>query len=146
MVVDLGAFDLGREDAAGVDQAAVHDHGAGAAVAVVAAFLGAGEADALSQRLEEAVARIGEELLLLAVDRRVDNDAVAQGSLAPSSPLGGLAERALHQHGREVLALLDRAAHVFDGPRGGLRGFAGRLDRLVRQRLADDGAARRRAP
>ena len=59
---DVGALDLDGEDAAGVDQAAVQDDGAGAAVAVVAAFLGAGEADALAQDFEQAVALVGEEL------------------------------------------------------------------------------------
>ena len=76
----LGAFDFGRHDATGVDEAAVHDDGAGAAVAVVTTFLGAGEADALAQGIQEAIARIGEELQLLAVDVCRDYDAVAQFS------------------------------------------------------------------
>jgi len=40
---DLGALVHDREAQAGIDAAAIHDHGAGAALALVAAFLGAGQ-------------------------------------------------------------------------------------------------------
>ena len=53
---DLGAFRLNAEDAAGVHDAAVHEDAAGAAVAVVAAFLGAGQAKLVAQDFEQALA------------------------------------------------------------------------------------------
>ena len=50
---DLAAFGLDAEDQAGADQTAIDGDRAGAAVAGAAAFLGAGEADAVAQRVEQ---------------------------------------------------------------------------------------------
>ena len=61
-----------RKHQAGVDGGTVDDHRAGAAVAVAATFLGAGEPDALAQQVEQRVARVGEHGVLLAVDRAGD--------------------------------------------------------------------------
>ena len=47
----------------------IDDHRAGAAVAVAATFLGAGEPDAVAQQVEQRVACVGEYRALLAVDR-----------------------------------------------------------------------------
>ena len=58
MVVTCGALVHHRERQAGVDAAAVDDHRAGAALAVVAALLGAGEVQVLAQRVEQRRARV----------------------------------------------------------------------------------------
>src|SRR3972149_3707086 len=60
-------------------------------------------------------------------------------NLAPSCSAGRLAEGPLDEHRCEMLALLDGAAHVVDGPGGGPGGRGGGLDRLVRQRPGQDG-------
>ena len=65
---DVAARRFQRQHQAGVDGSAVDQHRAGAAVAVAATFLGAGEADAVAQQLEQRVARVGEHRALLAVD------------------------------------------------------------------------------
>ena len=68
MVTIVATRRLQRQHQAGADRCAVHQHRAGAAVAVAAAFLGAGEADPVAQQLEQGVARVGEHGALLAVD------------------------------------------------------------------------------
>ena len=70
MVVDLVALRLDPEHQARVDRAAVEDHAAGAAVAGVAAFLAAGQPQHVAQNLEQALARLAQELGPFAVDRR----------------------------------------------------------------------------
>ena len=57
---DVAARRLQRQHQAGVDRRAVHQHRAGAAVAVAAALLGAGQAEPVAQQLEQRVARVGE--------------------------------------------------------------------------------------
>ena len=57
---DGGAFGLQDGDEAGVDQLAVHQDGAGAALAFAAAFLGAGEVEVLAQDVEQALHRGGD--------------------------------------------------------------------------------------
>ena len=52
---DLRAFSLEDRDEAGVDEFAVHEDGAGAALAFAAAFLGAGEVEVLAEDVEEAL-------------------------------------------------------------------------------------------
>ena len=47
-----------RERQAGIDAPAIDDHGAGAALAVVAALLGAGEMQMLAQRIEQGGASV----------------------------------------------------------------------------------------
>ena len=50
---DVGALGLEGEDRAGLDGAAVHEHGAGAALSGVAADVGAGEVQVLTQEVDE---------------------------------------------------------------------------------------------
>ncbi len=54
---------------AGIHPHAVHQHGAGAALAVVAALLGAGQAEMVAQRIEQGRARIELEFLCLLIHR-----------------------------------------------------------------------------
>ena len=68
--LDLGPFGFGGKDDAAIDRQAVHQHGAGAAIAVVAAFFGPGQAQVFAQDLEEALPRFAEELGWLAIDGR----------------------------------------------------------------------------
>ena len=58
IVVMLVAFVHDGERQAGIDPAAVDDHGAGAALALIAALLGAGEMEVLAQRVQQRGARI----------------------------------------------------------------------------------------
>ena len=58
MVVTCRAFVHHRERQARVDAAAVDDHRAGAALALVAALLGAGQVQVLAQRVEQGGARV----------------------------------------------------------------------------------------
>src|SRR5438067_978707 len=62
------ALDLDAEDQTGVDQSAIEEHIAGAAVAVVATLLGAGQAQLIAQHFEEALPGFAQELCVLAVD------------------------------------------------------------------------------
>ena len=65
-----------REGEAGVVAPAVDEDGAGAARALVAAFLGAGEVEVLAQGVEERGARIEAELVDAAVDVERERDGV----------------------------------------------------------------------
>ena len=82
----LRALDLGGHDAARVHEASVQEHCARAAVAVVTPLLGAGEPDALTQCLEQAVAFVGEEAALVAVDRCCDDDLVGLDPVRHGTP------------------------------------------------------------
>src|SRR5581483_12061587 len=66
---DLGALRLGTEHAAGVDDAAVHDHAAGAAVAVIAALFGTRQPQLVAQYFEQALTGLAEEVDRFPVDR-----------------------------------------------------------------------------
>ena len=57
---DVGAVVADGERQAGIDAPAVDQHGAGAALAAVAALLGAGEVEPLAQQVEQRHARIVE--------------------------------------------------------------------------------------
>ena len=59
--------------------AAVDVDGAGSALAVVAAFLGAGQADGLAQAVKERGARINLKIKLLSVDTEADRDCAFYG-------------------------------------------------------------------
>ena len=65
---DFAAFVLHRQGEAAVDAFAVHQHGAGAARALVAALLGPGELQMLPQKVEQRCADIGRDLLIVSVD------------------------------------------------------------------------------
>ena len=71
-VVDLGAVVRDREREAGVDAAAVEQDRAGAALAVVAALLRAGQPEVLAQQVQQRGARVDGEAVLLAVDVQGD--------------------------------------------------------------------------
>ena len=67
-VVTLRAFGLHREDEAGAHRLAVDQHGAGAADAVLAADVGAGQPQLVAQAVGERQARLDVDADLLAVD------------------------------------------------------------------------------
>ena len=67
-MVIFAAFGLHREDQAGAHRLAVDQHGAGAADAVLAADVGAGEAKLMAQAVGERQARLDIDADLLAVD------------------------------------------------------------------------------
>ena len=68
MVVIDAPVGLRQRHQAAVDQLAVEQHGAGAALAFAAAFLGAGEAADLAQHVEQARHRMPVEATSGAVD------------------------------------------------------------------------------
>ena len=72
-VVTVAAFALADGDDAGAHLLAVEQHRAGAAVAGVAADLGAGQAELVAQRVGEPPRRIADELALAAVDLQADD-------------------------------------------------------------------------
>jgi hypothetical protein len=69
---NVPAWGFLRQHEAGVDRSAVHKDRAGTAVAVAASLLGAGQAQALAQQLQERVARVGEHGVLIAVHPACD--------------------------------------------------------------------------
>ena len=69
MVAIVVAFVHDRQRQAGIDALAVDQHGAGAALALVAPFLGAGQMQMLAQRVEQGRPRVEVEFADGAVDR-----------------------------------------------------------------------------
>jgi hypothetical protein len=65
---DLAAVVHHRQGQAGIDALAVHQHGAGAALAAVAALLGAGQVQHFAQGVEQGDARFDREFVLGTVD------------------------------------------------------------------------------
>ena len=65
---DLAAVVHHGQRQAGIDALAIDQHGAGAALAAVAALLGAGQVQHFAQRIEQGDARLDIELVLGAVD------------------------------------------------------------------------------
>ena len=63
---DVGAVVAERQRQAGIDPPPVDQHGAGAALAAVAALLGAGQIQALAQQVEQRDARVVERDVALA--------------------------------------------------------------------------------
>jgi hypothetical protein len=66
------AFDARRQRQAGQHAAIVDQYRAGAALAVIAALLAAGQADVFAQRVEQRGAHIKRQLMALAVDPHRD--------------------------------------------------------------------------
>ena len=66
---DLRAVGLNSQHDAAIDRYTVHDHGAGAAVAVIATFFGAGQSQVLAEHFQQAVAGLAQKLRYFAVDR-----------------------------------------------------------------------------
>lgn len=62
------ALRFSSQHQAGVDQHAIKDNAASATVAVVAAFLSAGQSEFVSQDLQEALAWLTKEVHIFAVD------------------------------------------------------------------------------
>src|SRR5581483_6084134 len=74
---DVVPVGLRREHEARADEPAVEEHRAGAALALLAGVLRAGEAEVLAQREEQALALPDVALDLLAVDAQADPHAVS---------------------------------------------------------------------
>jgi hypothetical protein len=74
---DVGSVGLQGGNQAGVDELAVKEDGAGAALAFAAAFLDAGEAEILAEEIEEALHGRDFEGLGLAVDHETDHPGTA---------------------------------------------------------------------
>ena len=70
----LGAVLHDGERQAGIDPPAVDQHGAGAALAVIAALLGAGQVEMVAQGVKERRPRRHRELPFDAVDDEFDGD------------------------------------------------------------------------
>ena len=75
MVSISAAFGLGAEHQAGADEPAVDRDAAGAAVAGAAAFLRAGQAQAVAQHVEQRLVGLADEFDGVAVDRGCDMNA-----------------------------------------------------------------------
>ena len=90
---ELVAVRLGREDKAGADESAVEEHGAGAALALLARVLRAGEAEPLAEDVEQALPGPDVGLEALAVDRQLDSHcrqrSTARTVRAPAASCGG---------------------------------------------------------
>ena len=69
---DLGAAGLRCQHIAGLDRMAIHQHGAGAALGGVAAHMGAGQLQTLTQKLHQQRMRWSLHLLALSVDLEFD--------------------------------------------------------------------------
>src|ERR1700739_2937049 len=70
---DLRAFGLQNGNQAGVDQIAVHQDGAGSALAFAAAFLGAGEVQIFAEDIEKSLHRRSLDGLFAVVDGELDS-------------------------------------------------------------------------
>src|SRR5512132_723553 len=89
---DVAAGGVGAHHAAGGDQDPVQQHRAGAALALLAGVLGAGQAEALAQHVQQALPDPGVgHLVVLAVD----GQGVAVGGLSGPGGLGAHAARLL---------------------------------------------------
>ena len=69
---DLLAFTTGRKQGAGQHRDAIHQHRAGAAGRIVAAALGAGKIEILTQDVEQQLARLDGQLVRATVDAKFD--------------------------------------------------------------------------
>ncbi len=86
MVLIVGAVGLDREHRARLDRASVHVDGAGAALAGVAADVGPGQVEILTQRLDEEPSGLDIELVGRPVDD--EGDVFAHGSEPPAPRVG----------------------------------------------------------
>src|SRR5438094_2860725 len=120
----LSAVRLHRQHQAGAHRLAVEQHGAGAAHAVLAADVGAGEPQVLAQEVAQEEPRLDVAPVLDPVDGHVDRHVRAssenEGPTLSPTPRGGKAKRLLHSpsmHRREGLAkLTGRERYVDDLP------------------------------
>ena len=79
---DLGVLVHYRQGQAGIDAAAIHQNGAGAALAFVAALLGAGQPQTVPQGVKQGHARFDTQMVAFAVDGQRDR----HGRIQPSHP------------------------------------------------------------
>ena len=97
-----------RQRQAAVDAPAFDDDGAGAALAMVAALLGAGELEMFAQRIEQAGARVQLQMDLAAVHGEFDRR--HRGSFADGRGRGGLRRRCERRGGKKRAAALHEPA------------------------------------
>jgi len=69
---EVGSIGFHRKNAAGVHETAIEQDAAGAAVAVVAPFLGADQAELVAEHFEQALARLAEEFGVYAIEAHLD--------------------------------------------------------------------------
>ena len=67
-MVMIARLALPCQHEASVDGLTIEQHGTCAAIAVAATFLGSGQADAVAQQIEQRVAAVSQDLMLLPVD------------------------------------------------------------------------------
>ena len=82
---DAIAFVHHRQREAGIDAPSARDHRAGAALAVIAALLGAGEMQVIAQRIEQRGARVELERVWFAVDLEASPSTIT-GAAVPEAP------------------------------------------------------------
>ena len=120
-----------RQHQAGIDRRTVHQHRAGAAVAVAAAFLGAGQAEPVAQQIEQRVARVGEHASCSSpLTVQVSSVFMRRATSTLELP-AAVGERARRQHGHQRAAIVGRAARIGDRARIAAR-RAGRPPRTAR--------------
>ncbi len=148
-------FDLDRQHEAAIHRPAIEKHRAGSAIAVRAAFLGAGQLQHVAQDFEQRLSRRAEEFFCAAVNRRRNHPFTRHSTQLPSFSWmarerrrraarsgDGFAKDAADEHLGDMQAELDRAAHVVDRPGHG-SSRAGRFgDRILIGRPAGKRGAR----
>jgi hypothetical protein len=146
-VTTVAAGRLRCRDQAGASRQAVQQHGARAALALLAGVLAAGQAESLAQREQQALAR----------PDVVGRPGLAVDGEGPLSWLGpGPGQGSPGQHGERVVAVRRGAPHIVDGRRRGRDQLAEAPDQVGvevapvpgqfgRERLGRRGPARRRA-
>ena len=119
---DLRPFGFWGQDDAAIHRQAVQQHGASAAVAVVAAFLRTGQVQRISKHFQQALPSLAEEFGRFAVDRRGDVEFFGHGRgsgvsgkwCLGASALGSFQKRPFDEYADEVHAVLGGAPHVGD--------------------------------
>src|ERR687895_835911 len=138
---DVAAGGVGRQHAAGGDQDAVQQHRAGPALALLAGFLGAGQAEPLAQHVQQALADPGVgDLPVLAVHRQ----GVAVGGLVGPGVLARLGAHAARLLRRARVATTPTAWRRKEAvPRWSLIGSAASRASSPNRSTASAGAVRR---
>ena len=99
MVDDFVPFVHDGQREARVDPAAIDEDGARAALAVIAAFLAAGELQVFAQRVEQRHARVELEGLLRAVDLKIDAEQIGGARGCRGGRRGGGGRSCFHREG-----------------------------------------------
>ena len=147
IVRDLGAVGLDGEHRARLGAAPVDVDGARAAVAGVAAGVGAGEPERVAQEVDEEEARLDVGLARLAVDG--DRDVLCRHRHAPMRERDGRARRPVRsdadgQLGDHRALVVGRTPDVRGGFAGRGRRGAGGAERVLARLLPDEQRPRRR--